>query len=61
MPEVMAKYDYLRDSKAPGDKFKAIEQCQKAFGQNFIPHKKDEKPFEVTKMHAYSENLIDLN
>ncbi|TRY70666.1 hypothetical protein TCAL_09680 [Tigriopus californicus] len=46
MPEIMAKYDYLKDSKAPGDKFKAIEQCQKAFGQDFKPHKKDEKPFE---------------
>ena len=27
--------------------FKAIDQCRKAFGQDFTPHVKDESPFEV--------------
>ncbi len=45
----MDQYDYLSDGLAPGDKVKAIEQCQKAFGSKFVPHvKPGEKPFEVS-------------
>jgi hypothetical protein len=43
----MAKYDYLANSKAPGEKVSAKKQCQKAFGSTFTPHVKKEEPFEV--------------
>ncbi len=56
LPDVVDKYDYLREKLTPGDKVKAIQQCQKAFGDRFVPHvKPKEKPFEV-----YSYSLICL-
>ena len=40
-------YDFLREGNAPGDQFKAIDQCQQSFGPNFVPHvKENEPPFE---------------
>ena len=43
----MKSYDYLQEKIAPGEKFKAIHQCQKAFGRDFKPHYKTDSPFEV--------------
>ena len=47
LPPVMSEYDYLADQKAPGEKFKAFDQCKKAFGNSFSPHLQEESPFEV--------------
>ena len=41
-------YDFLREGNAPGDQFKAIDQCHQSFGPKFVPHvKENEPPFEV--------------
>ena len=49
----MAKYDFLKDNIAPGEKISALKQCQKAFGPKFKPHlSQNEEPFEVLKISS---------
>ena len=49
----MAKYDFLKDNIAPGEKISALKQCQKAFGPKFKPHlSQNEEPFEVSKLSS---------
>ncbi len=52
LPSVMAKYDYLKEKIAPGEKVSAIKQCQKAFGRDFFPHVTSKEPFEVITRSA---------
>ena len=41
------QYNFLREGNAPGDQFKAIDQCHQSFGPNFVPHVKEgQEPFE---------------
>lgn len=48
MPDIVDGYDYLKENVLPGEKFTAMEQCQRAFGRRFVPHvKPDESPFDV--------------
>ena len=48
-------YDFLREGNAPGDQFKAIDQCHQSFGPKFVPHvKENEPPFEVVPSHKNS-------
>ncbi len=47
VPTPSARYDFLREKLSPGEKFTALQQCQKAFGSKFAPHVKSEPPFEV--------------
>lgn len=51
LPEPVAKYDFLRDGKRPGEQYQAIKQCQQSFGPNFLPHVKSEAPFDVRISH----------
>jgi len=50
LPQGRAKFSFLSKSESlpGGGQVKAIDQCKRAFGDDFRPHvKEDEEPFEV--------------
>ena len=56
LPELMDNYDYLKEKVSPGEKFKSIDQCKKAFGRDFRPHVKNESPFEDACRELWCSN-----